>query len=344
MFLKIDENSSKPKYKQIVDTIVDKVSSGVLKVGEKIPSINELSEDSYLSRDTVEKAYRQLKELKVIISVKGKGYYTAKTELISKVNIFFLINKLSTYKMEIYNSFVDSMGVNAHVNLFIYHYDESLFLNHIEKNIGGYDYYVIMPHFKDEKLKYGDLTANALAALNKIPKSKLVLLDRQIPEIKGEYINIYQNFKLDIYNALSDGIKKLVAYKKMILVYPRVSTYPYPKDIIIGFKKFCTEYNFNFEVIDQIYEDMNLQKRDCYVTIAERDLVNLVKQVREKELKLGKEIGVVSYNDTPLKELLGITVISANFKVVGEKAAQMILENKKGAVRCSFKLIDRNSI
>jgi len=344
MFLKIDENSSKPKYKQIVDAIVDKVSSGALKVGEKIPSINELSEDSYLSRDTVEKAYRQLKELKVIISVKGKGYYTAKTELISKVNIFFLINKLSTYKMEIYNSFVDSMGVNAHVNLFIYHYDESLFLNHIEKNIGGYDYYVIMPHFKDEKLKYGNLTANALAALNKIPKSKLVLLDRQIPEVKGEYINIYQNFKLDIYNALSDGIKKLSAYKKMILVYPRVSSYPYPKDIIIGFKKFCIEYNFDFEIIDQIYEDMNLQKKDCYVTIAERDLVNLVKQVREKELRLGKEIGIVSYNDTPLKELLGITVISANFKVAGEKAAQMILENKKGAVRCNFKLIDRNSI
>ncbi len=344
MFLTINENSSKPKYKQIVDAIIDKVSDGSLKVGEKIPSINELSEDSYLSRDTVEKAYRQLKEQKVIISVKGKGYYTAKTELISKVNIFFLINKLSSYKMEIYNSFIDNIGVNAHVNLFIYHYDESLFLNHIEKNLGGYDYYIITPHFKDERLNYTNFTAKALKAISKIPTNKLVILDRQIPEIKGEYINIYQNFKLDIYNALTDGILKLSKYKKMILVYPRISTYPYPKDIIQGFRKFCGEHNFEFEIIDKIYEDMDLKLLDCFVTISERDLVNLVKQIREQKLSLGKDVGIVSYNDTPLKELLGITVISIDFKAVGEKAAEMILKNKKGGFKSEFKLIERNSI
>jgi len=340
----INDNSRVPKYKQIVDSIIGEISNGNLKIGEKIPSINELSEDCYLSRDTVEKAYRKLKERKIIVSVKGKGYYTAKTDLISKVNIFFLINKLSSYKMQIYNSFVDSIGVNAQVNLFIYHCDESLFLNKIEKKVGGYDYYIIMPHFKNQHLKYVSSTENVISAIEKIPKNKLILLDKYLPQIKGDYINIYQDFKSDIYGALNDGIEKLLKYKKIILVYPNKSVYPYPKEIIQGFRMFCVEHSFDFEIIDEIYDEMDLEVLDCFITIEEMDLVNLVKQIREKEMDLGKEIGIISYNDTPLKELLGITVISTDFKVMGRTTAEMILKNVKEKRKNIFKFIDRNSI
>jgi len=126
--IEINESSRVPKYKQIVESIISDIAKGKLPIGEKIPSINELSEYCDLSRDTVEKAYRELKSRKVIISVKGKGFYTTKTDLISKVNIFFLINKPSSYKMRIYNSFVDGIGVDGHVTLSIYHCDETLFI------------------------------------------------------------------------------------------------------------------------------------------------------------------------------------------------------------------------
>lgn len=344
MFLTIDEKSSKPKYKQIVDSIIAKISDGSLKIGEKIPSINELSEDCYLSRDTVEKAYRQLKEKKVVVSVKGKGYYTAKTELISKVNIFFLINKLSSYKMRLYNSFVNSMGVNAHINLFIYHYDKSLFLNLINKHIGGYDYYIVMSHFKDDNRRYVEFDDTIIKAIKKIPTNKLVLLDNLFPQIKGDYINIYQDFKLDIYDSLNKGVDKLAKYKKIILVYPTHSEYPYPKDIIIGFKRFCIEHFFNFEVIDKIYKDMDFDTPECFIVIDEMDLVFLVKQTREKELTIGKDIGIISYNETPLKDLLGITVMCTDFKQMGKITAEMILQNKKGKLQNNFTFTDRNSL
>lgn len=344
MFLTIDEKSSKPKYKQIVDSIIAKISDGSLKIGEKIPSINELSEDCYLSRDTVEKAYRQLKEKKAIVSVKGKGFYTVKTELISKVNVFFLINKLSSYKMRLYNSFVNSMGVNAHINLFIYHCDESLFLNLINKHIGGYDYYIIMSHFKDDKRRYVESDDAIIKAIKKIPTNQLVLLDNQFSQIKGDYINIYQDFKLDIYDSLNQGIEKLAKYKKIVLVYPTSSEYPYPKDIIIGFKRFCIEHFFNFEVIDQIYKDMDFDTPECFIVIDEMDLVYLVRQAREKNLTLGKDIGIISYNETPLKDLLGITVMCTDFKQMGKSTAEMILQNKKGKLKNNFTFIDRNSL
>ncbi|HMQ44298.1 MAG: GntR family transcriptional regulator [Confluentibacter sp.] len=342
--IKINESSRIPKYKQIVDLIIGDISKGKLKIGEKIPSINELSESCYLSRDTVEKAYNQLKEQKVIISVKGKGYYTAKTDLISKINVFFMINKLSSYKMMIYNSFVNSMGINGHVTLAIYHCEESIFTRTLERHLGAFDYYVIMPHFKAENLEHQSITQASHAILEKIPNDKLIILDNDRLELKANYGAVYQDFQEDIYNALKKALKKLEKYDKLVLVYPVKSVYPYPRRIVHGFRKFCSKYGFDFEILNEIYDDMELDSKDAYVIIEENDLVNLVRQVRQKKRILGQDIGIISYNDTPLKELLGITVISTHFKAMGETAASMVLNNKLEKVKNIFEYIERHSV
>lgn len=343
-YLKIDENSRIPKYRQLVDSVINNISNGNLKIDDKIPSINSLSEEFLLSRDTVEKAYQILKERKIITSIRGKGYYITRTKLISKVNILFLINKLSAYKMRIYNSFINTIGGNSHTDLHIYHCDNSLFVNLLEKNINAYDYYVIMPHFKTDDLKHISSTDEAIKAINMIPKNKLVLMDNNKLEIKGDFIEIYQDFENDIYNALKEGLPKISRYGKLILVYPENAVYPYPRRILHGFRKFCVEHKIDFEILDEIFDDIILKKGDLFITIEENDLVSLVNQIRDKEFILGVEIGVISYNDTPLKELLGITVISTDFKVMGETASRMILNKEKGKVKNPFNFIDRNSI
>ncbi|SMG21731.1 GntR family transcriptional regulator [Arenibacter troitsensis] len=343
-YLKIDENSRIPKYRQLVDSVINNISIGNLKIDDKIPSINSLSEEFLLSRDTVEKAYHILKERKIITSIRGKGYYITRTKLISKVNILFLINKLSAYKMRIYNSFINTIGGNSHTDLHIYHCDNSLFANLIEKNINAYDYYVIMPHFKTDDLKHISYTDEAIKAINMIPKNKLVLMDNNKLEIEGDFIEIYQDFENDIYNALKEGLPKISRYGKLILVYPENAVYPYPRRILHGFRKFCVEHKIDFEILDEIFDDIILKKGDLFITIEENDLVSLVNQIRDKEFILGVEIGVISYNDTPLKELLGITVISTDFKVMGETASRMILNKEKGKIKNPFNFIDRNSI
>jgi DNA-binding LacI/PurR family transcriptional regulator len=98
-------------------------------------------------------------------------------------------------------------------------------------------------------------------------------------------------------------------------------------------------------VLNEIYADMDFHpKKDAYIIIEENDLVSLVKQVRDKNLEIGKDIGVISYNDTPLKDLLGITVISTDFKAMGETVAYMIQSRKKEVVKNAFRFINRNSI
>ncbi|NYJ27887.1 GntR family transcriptional regulator [Allomuricauda sp. ARW1Y1] len=342
--IKVDVDSRIPKYKQIVDSLVTSIANGDLAYGDKIPSINEVSEECLLSRDTVEKAYTILKEQRIIVSVRGKGFYVAETDIKSKRSVLFLINKLSNYKMRIYNSFVQAIGSDTKVDLDIYHCEPSVFSDILERKLKEYDHFVIMAHFKDAHRHHTGCSEEILQLIRSIPPEKLIILDRDIETLSLKTGRIFQDFKDDIYNALNTGLSKIDKYKKMVLVYPSKALYPYPKDIVVGFKKFCIHHDFDFEVLDEIYEGMELQNKDLYITIAETDLVNLVKQVRDAHLELGKDIGVISYNDTPLKELLGITVISTDFTKMGEKAARMILENKRETVLNDFNFIHRKSL
>jgi len=342
--ININPKSRKPKYLQIVDNIIDNVANGNLHVNQQLPSINNFSEEFYLSRDTVEKAYNLLKRQKVIVSVKGKGFFVNKTSLISKINVLFLINKLSNYKMKIYNSLIEHLGADVHVELQVYHCDEALFLNLLDKNMESYDYYIIMPHFKTDDLKHVSITESVRRAINRIHNEKLVILDNNKGGFKNCFLQIYQDYEEDIYQALSEGKNKILNYNKIVLVYPEKAIYPYPKRILFGFKKFCIHNHLDFEIYDEVYEKMILKKGDLFIVIEENDLVNLLKRIRERELVLGKEIGVISYNDTPLKELLGITVISTNFKKMGESTADGILNKIEGNFKNEFNFIDRHSI
>jgi len=342
-YIKINTASRIPKYKQVMDSIKLGIQSQQLRMGDKIYSINALSEKYNLSRDTVEKAYSLLKAQNIIVSVKGKGYYIEKTDLSSTVRVLFLINKLSTYKMRIYNSFVESLGRNAKVDLDIYHCEPEIFKSILNRKKSQYDYYAIMPHFRNEAFNHVGCPQDILESILQLPKDKLIILDRDLASTTDGIGKVYQDFNNDIYNALDSGIQQLTKYKKIILVYPSKAVYPYPQQILLGFKRFCKKNKIDYEILDEIYDSMELQLKDLYIIIQESDLVNLVKQVRDRHYKLGEDVGIISYNDTPLKELLGITVISTDFQKMGAAAAKMILTKKSLNIKNDFNFINRHS-
>ena len=71
-----------------------------------------------------------------------------------------------------------------------------------------------------------------------------------------------------------------------------------------------------------------------------------MKLVRAKNWKLGEDIGIISYNDTPTKAVLdgGITVISTNFKEMGVKVAKMNLTGKCSHIPNGNEVILRKSL
>ncbi|WP_299064237.1 GntR family transcriptional regulator [uncultured Polaribacter sp.] len=343
-YIMLDLNSSVPKYIQIIDCIVNNISKGQFKIGDKMPSMSKLSKEFYISKDTVERAYRVLKKRRIIITIQGKGTYIAETRAISKPKILFLVNKLSPYKIKVYNSFLEQLEDSSIVDIHSYHCDETLFLELMKKYESSYDYYVIMPHFRTKNLLHVSTTDKVTEVIKKIPKENLVLLDNSDHKIEGDFNEVYQDYKNDVIDALNKGNKSIAKYNTITIVYPKTSFYPYPKSILEGFKQYCAQNSFKFKIIEEVTLQTSIAPKNLFITLVDNDLVKIVNKIKSSKYKLGKDIGVISYNDSPLKQLLGITVISTNFSSMGKEAARMIFEKKKEKVQIPVNFINRESL
>lgn len=338
--LDLNQGSSEPKYKQIAQSIVENIEAGNIKPGFQLPSITQLSIDYLVSRDTVEKAYKMLKDQGIIESVKGKGFYVLVSSPKSKLRVFVLFNKLSSYKKVIYNTLAYELRDKANLELFVYHCNLDLFESYINDKVGRYNYYVIMSHFDTQ-----DKTRIA-NAINKIHPAKLILLDNIVEGVDQFRGVVYQDFKADIYEALTQGLTRLQKYKKLIFLFPENVPYPYPKHILLGFKRFCAMYHFNFEVHNELNTNHRIENGTAYLVIEENDLAELIKKIRVQNLVITKDVGIISYNDTPLKEVLleGISVVTTDFEQLGANTAKIILNELSGEVKNDFKLILRNTL
>jgi DNA-binding transcriptional regulator YhcF (GntR family) len=332
----IDYYSATPKYLQLANCIIKAISEGVLKENDVLPSINELSFEFEISRDTAEKGYKHLKKNGVLGSVPGKGYFVKNAELNQKLKIFLLFNKLSPHKKIIYDAFVASLGDMAAIDFYIYNNDFPLFKKLISQQKGDYTHYVIIPHF----LEGGE---NVHEIVNTIPKEKLILMDKLLPGVTGNYAAVYEDFERDIYHALEQANDKLSRYNTIKIIFPEY-TY-HPNEILEGFYRYCQQYAFNYKVVHRI-EDEPIQKGEVFINLMENDLVILIEKILATGLKVGKDVGVISYNETPLKKIIlnGITTISTDFQMMGEKAGQMILDQSTEHVAIPFYLTLRASL
>jgi len=331
----IDHDAKTPKYKQIVKSIIRLVECGVLKKKDRLPSINELSVENYLARDTVEKAYKELKALGVIDSVRGKGFYILNEKPTQK-RVLLVMNKLSAYKKAVYEAFLATLGDLATVNLHIHHGSSRILRDILKENLGHFHYYVIMPHFYDD-------TTNIRTLLHQIPAKELVLLDKEFSDLAGDYSSVYQDFTDDIYNALDSGLDLLEKYQELVLIFPE--DVKYPSEIMQGFRRFCAHTKKLGRIITKASDENELEGR-VYIVLEDSDLAELVKKAREQQLELGQDVGILSFNDTPLKEVLanGISVISTNHEQMGRTAAELILKDKTMRVKNPFGLIRRGSL
>jgi DNA-binding transcriptional regulator YhcF (GntR family) len=333
--LRIDHDSEIPKYRQVVDLLVSDIEAGIFKVGQRIPSINETSEELLISRDTVEKAYVHLRKKGILASVRGKGYYVSQVNVHKKIKVALILNKLSNYKRSIYYSLSETLGSKASIDVFIYNYSIEQFEEIVNNQMVHYDYFVILPHFKDDE-------ATGVNIIKKIPKKKVLLIDRNL-ELLKDYPVVYQEYEKDIQTALETGISLIRKYKKINLVFP-LNQY-YTRNIARGFQIFCQVNQLPFSIIDQL-EEADVKKEEAFVLISDDDLYRFIKICRTKNWKLGKDVGLVAYNDNPVKELLedGITTISTNHDAIGRFAAQMILTGEFKRIKSPFEFIQRNSL
>jgi DNA-binding LacI/PurR family transcriptional regulator len=91
---------------------------------------------------------------------------------------------------------------------------------------------------------------------------------------------------------------------------------------------------------------LDVKPGDLYLMVSDRMLSRFLDQCDLKKLVSGKDVGVISYNETPMKKYVkdGITVISTDFELMGRKAAEFVVNSEpinfcvptKLTVRSSF--------
>ncbi len=332
----LNDYSANPKYLQVADSIKQAIQDGQLKIKDTLPSINELSFELAVSRDTIEKSYRKLKSVGILGSIPGKCFFIKTTDIEKRLRVFLLVNKLSEHKKLIYDAFADALGGKTYIDFYIYNNDFSIFKKLMARHVGDYSHYVIISHFIDGH-------EHAYQLINSLPKDKLLLLDKLIPQVKGEYAAVYENFEKNIYEAMEQALPQLSKYHSLKLIFPE-QTY-YPEEIIKGLKRFGDQYAFSFSMIHEIGKSA-IEKGSVYINVMERDLVMLIEKILEQKLQVGKEVGVISYNEIPLKKIIlnGITTVSTDFDWMGKRAAQLILENSRDHVEVPFHITLRDSL
>ncbi len=320
-----------PKYKHIVNDILNGIESGKYNKGDKIPSINNYIYKFQLSRDTVFTGLQELKHKGIIESQPGVGYYISSTSTGHQKKVFLLFNEFNIFKEDLYNSFIKALKGSVKVEIFFHHYNRDTFLKLIDDAYGKYTHYVVMPG------KINGVTGY----LNKL-KAHVYVLDHVNNNIKNKFPGVYQNFRKDTFNALEYGLKDLMKYRKLIMIQ-RAEKEPYER--FLGLKDFCKKHMFEFE-FRKFPGKKKIQEGAVYMIVNDRDLVELIRKSEREEMIAGKDFGIISYNETPLKEILagGITTLSTDFKKMGETLARLINDNKKESIENPWQLNIRNSL
>ena len=170
--------------------------------------------------------------------------------------------------------------------------------------------------------------------------SQLILLDKKVNKLAG-HKGIYQNFDKDIYGALSSAADMFTKYGEIVVIFPEHSNHPL--EIIDGITLFCREKQMGFSIAPNISAKPP-RKGIVYMILTESDLAQTVQLIRQSPSKLGTEVGIISLNDTIFKELLDITVVTTDFKKMGQSLAAMILQNQDTVIDNPFRMIVRSSL
>lgn len=325
---KFDESSSQTKLQQLIHAVSEAINLGILKEGDFLPSVNQLNKDSGISRDTIFKAYSILKQRSIISSTPTKGYFVAS----ESYRVFVLLDDFSAFKEQLYKSFRANLPDNYSVDLLFHHYNPEVFSQLIQNSLGRYSTYVVMNI--DNK--------NLEDVVRKIDPKKLLILDMG-NDPRNEVSSLTQDFNQAVYDCLSSGLELIRKYKEFILVFPQNT--PHPVETIGAFDRFCNDNQLKHTVLDNI-DNREVQPGQAYLVIKDSDLVKIVRDCKKNGYKIGSEVGIVSYNDTPMKEIVGagITVISTDFIRMGKACAHFILSRERISEVIPTRLIIRGSL
>lgn len=328
----LKEIPSFSKNDQLVQGVLNAIDDKILMRGNAIPSVNQMMKEFGFARETIVKAFRELKERGIIEAHARLGYFVANEATGQKMKVALMMFAYDTFQELFFNSFRKTLGEDVQLDVFFHHSNIEVFETILAHIRGRYGMYVIspIPHPKTAGL------------LEQVPVNKFLMFDRYEP-MKGDFCHVTQEFEASSYRAFCELKDSIAQYDEFIFCYIPLSYIP--AEIFRAFQQFLKDFNIKGSLLPG-FEPGSVQKGKVYFTLDNNLLFEIIKDCKAKNLVVGKDVGLLSHNDEPVKEILadGITTFSTDFALMGQKAAQFVLTREKIKEVLPTVLIRRGSL
>ncbi|WP_139903132.1 GntR family transcriptional regulator [Clostridium thermarum] len=354
-------DADKPKYQKLRDYIIETISSGKIKAGEKFYSENELAEHFEISRSTVRQAIGELVNEGWLYRVQGKGTFVYRQPLQNsdKVKTIAVVTTyLNDYIFPSIIRGIDSvLSVNSYNMLLSctgnqYQKERLCLENLLNQNISGL---IVEP------------TKSALPNPNIDLYKKFADLGIPVLFMHGSYRELDSSYIVE-----DDNEAGYLATKHLIELGHKNIGGIFKIDDIQGHYRFAgfqrAQREADLEILDSLvmwYETNDLSEK---IDISNHQLENLLCQssalvcyndqiavkvmdvIRKKGLKVPEDISLVSFDDSQLAlaSEVKLTTVAHPKEALGCEAAKSIInmiERKQDYYALKFKpeLVLRNS-
>jgi DNA-binding LacI/PurR family transcriptional regulator len=330
--IRTEQQGCRSKKDGIVAGILVAIDHRVISKGDPLPSVNKMIRRLGVARMTVVKALNILKERGIIVAEDKVGYFVKNVNIKRELKVFLFLTGFYSYHEVLYNSITE--GINdpgISIDLYFHHCNPRIFKSVLTENLGSYGLYLITG-FENPQVR---------SLLKRVPHKKLLQIIR--PPLLDGVSFISQDFYAGLKKSLENLKDCLAKYEEFILIFPSGTSHP--GEIKAAFTGFCAENGIPHRVEGKLSREF-IEKGCAFWVIEDSDLITLIKTVEETGLQLGKELGILSYNETPMKKIIrnGITVVSADFEKMGRSISRFILNPVFTTEHFNPEVIIRNSL
>ena len=320
------------KHEQIVNGVLASIEDRVVERGEILPSINQMSSELGFARKTIDRAYGDLKTRGLIESRNRLGFFVRTDAVDQTVRVALVLYEFRPFQEMFYNVFRQSVGENVQVDTFFHHNNLSVFEDIIAKINGRYGVYVVAPMI-DRKVP---------GILKQLTRNRLLLIDRLVRMGRATPY-VVQEFRDSTYAVMRGLLDKIRKYERTELFYREDAAYP--RGILDACRQLWREEGLTLNVRRE-YCSGDLRPNVLYLTIGDTDLWSLLEDCIDGGLVLGRDVGVLSHNESRIKRIVhgGVSTWSTDFGLMAERAARFILERQPETLVIPTILIDRGSL
>ncbi|HOK55946.1 MAG TPA: GntR family transcriptional regulator [bacterium] len=358
------ERNNIPFYKQIKEEILKKIEKGEYKVGDKIPSISELSKIYNVSNIVVRQALGELVKEGYLEGIPGKGTFVKeKREEIKRdeklVGLIFTEMVGNPFFAEIFTgieSVLSSYGYHMVISVSynIVEREKRFLKEYMERGVRG----IIITPTEVNRTVIDNEIFSELQRQN-IP---VIFVDRKIEGIDFDYIssdNVEGGYIATKY-LISLGHKRIG-----IILGINANTV---RDRLEGYKKALQEYDIIFDplLVRRSFAELQYEEAGYNNTMDllhlkepptaifacnEAIAIGIYRACFELGLNIPDDLSVIGYDNLPFTSSLNppLTTINQKKREMGEEAARILISringDKSGPKKIIFKteLIERNS-